>query len=1415
MSRPVPASPEQRRLWLVDRHEEGGAAYTVPLVWQVYGELDVPALEAAVDALVARHEALRCAFVDDGDQVHMLVDEPAGGNLRVSTGQAAAQAEAELAAFLDRPLSLQRGEVFRAALWTLPEQEALLALILHHAVVDGWSVANLAEDLSTLYAGLAGAGAEGSGTELPPVPGMAELAALQRRERTEQTQQEAVSHWRETLQGAPAELDLPVDRARRPDLLDWRGGIRTHKLDRSTAQALRKLAAERRTTPFVVAMSVLGVFLARWCNVVDLVIGVPVADDRDEVTERAVGFFVNTLPIRLDLSGDPSFDEMISRTQARAFEALLHREAPLDLIIRSLDLDRTPGTHPLFQVMMTYQNVPEIHLRLGATRAHARPVYPAGAKFDLLIDLAPHSEGLNVRFEYRTALFDDRSIAEAVGSYVEVLRRCLADPGVRVGEIDLLPGEQVAERPDGSEPVTAVPSPVLSLVADAVRTAPDAVAVTCGDVRLTRRELWRAALRLAARLRAAGVTEGVPVGSYLPRGVDLVVSVLGIWAAGGVYVPLDPQNPLPRNLFILDDAGIGVLVADRAVPELGRRTAVLLGEVGDTGPTVGEFLTDPGSPAYVMYTSGSTGHPKGVLVEHGSLAGLIAEMERLVRPNAADRMVASTTVTFDISLVELLLPLTTGIECVVADSGIAADPVRLAELVRDRGVTVVQATPSVWRILAEHLDSGVRVAICGGEPLTVEVRDALLGLAGKAFNGYGPTEATVYSSAWEMTPGDISVGVPLRTNRFLVRDRWGRPAPAGTWGDLWISGPALSRGYLNRPELTAEAFKTIDGVGRGYRTGDRARRTRDGQYQLRGRVDDQLKLRGYRIEPGEVESAINRLPGVNGSTVVAVEVDDNRSLAALVVPTERDGAGAAVDDWRTQWEEVYTDLDRSEFSGWTSSLTRERYPDGVMREWAGHTLDALTRLGFEHVLEIGAGSGIVTRPLARKAATWLATDISARSVDALNADRETLGPGFAALLRSADEWDGLPDRFDLIVLNSVIQYFPTREYLDQVLDACLDHLSPGGRIFLGDLRSWPLARAHYRAMAEARHPDADGPRLAAAADQLADAERELLVDPGYLYRLAGSRGDLRVSLRPKHLVAWSEMSAFRFDAVLTRAGAPTAPDRTPGEHAWRTPESFEGICARVGDGGDPAVVRGIPNAQNAAWLPAPEPRVPVTPAALVDLARAHGCVAVLRVDPRDATLLCAYLGRSATAARRYAEWDAARATVDPGRPLVSEPRRSPAAGFDPEDAIERLRRILPPYLVPHVIVTVPALPRLPSGKADRNRARRLVLEHVQARQGHTAQPADPLEAAVRDAWARVLGHDGFGRADSFFRLGGDSLGAVRVLADLRRRLGVRLRLPQFVQAPTFAGLCGLVRTLVAAEDGGNSSGSLTMRGETP
>jgi amino acid adenylation domain-containing protein len=1395
VSLPAPANPEQRRLWLVDRHEGGGRAYTVQLAWRVYGDLDLPALAAAVDALVTRHEALRCTFVDEGDHVSIMVGEPTEGNLRVSTARDSEAAEAELAEFLDRPLSLDRGEVFRAAVWTLPDDEALLALVMHHAVVDGWSVAILADDLSALYAWLTGTqtGADPAGAGLPPAPGMTELAARQQQDRTERTQQEAVRHWQEVLRGAPTELDLPADRARHTDWLDWRGGVHVHRFDRSTAQALRRLAAERRITPFVVAMSVLGVFLARWCNVTDLVVGIPVADDRDEVTERAVGFFVNTLPIRLDLSGDPSFDEVVGRVQVRTVEALMHREAPLDLIIRSLELDRTSGTHPLFQVMMTYQNVPETQLRLGTARAHPHPVHPPEAKFDLLIDLAPTGEGLTVRFEYRRALFDDRTITEAARAYAGVLHQCLAEPGVRIGEVDLLAGAAPVDLPDGSvQPVAPAPP------AQIVRAAPDAVAVSCGDVRLSRGHLWRAALRLAARLRIAGVTDGMLVGSYLPRGTDLVVSMLSIWAAGGVYVPLDPENPLPRTLLILDDAGINMLVTDRAVPELGHRTVVLLGD-DDPGQVVGEPHADPGAPAYVMYTSGSTGRPKGVLVEHGSLAVLIEEMARLVRPGGADRMVASTTVTFDISLVELLLPLTTGVECVIADSAAAADPVRLAELVRDRRVNLVQATPSVWRILAEHLDTRVRVALCGGEPLTVEVRDALLGLAERAFNVYGPTETTIWSSAWELEPGEITIGLPLRGNRFLVLDHWSRPAPEGAWGDLWITGPALSRGYLNRPELTAAAFVHIDGVGRCYRTGDRGRRNRDGRYQVRGRVDDQLKLRGYRIEPSEVESAINQLPGVHACAVVDVEVDDNRSLAAVVAAARRDGASSAVNDWRTQWDEVYTDLDRSTFSGWRSSLNGEQYPDAVMREWADHTVDTLTRLGFEHVLEIGAGSGIVTRPLARKATTWLATDISPRAVNALNADRRALGPGFAALLRPADDWEGLPDRLDLILLNSVIQYFPHREYLDRVLNACLDRLSPGGQLFLGDLRSLPLSRAQYRAMAEARHPDADEKRLARVAGRLADAERELLVHPAYLYRLARARGDLRASLRPKHLREWSEMSAFRFDAVLTRAGTPAPPDRPAVEHNWLGPASFGEICSRIHGG--TAVVRGIPNGQNAAWLATRAHVTPTTPAVLVELARAHNCAAVVRVDPQDATLIRAYLNCSATAARRYAEWDAAQATVEPDRPLVSEPRPA-AAGFDPEETLERLRRILPSYLVPNVIVTAVALPLLPSGKADRHRVRQLVLDHVRSRQELATQPADPLEAAVREAWVRALGHDGFGRSDSFFRLGGDSLGAVRVLAELRRRLGIQLRLPQLVQAPTFAGLCGLVRRLVESESAG-------------
>ncbi|GIM97614.1 non-ribosomal peptide synthetase [Paractinoplanes toevensis] len=1312
------ATPEQRRLWFVDVHEGGGRAYVVPLAWRIIGPFDVDALAAAVDALAARHEALRCALTADGDRVRATVLPPPLGILRVD-------GSGTLADFAGRPLDLGRGDVFRAQLWP----DGLLAIMVHHALVDGESEARIADELWALYRGDA----------LPPPTGLGPAA-----DRTIEP-----DYWRDALAGAPPLLGLPLDRPRTAET-DWTGGVETITLADDFTRPARRL----RTTGFVVTVACLGVFLARWCNETDVVVGVPFGVGP---AERPVGFFDNTLPVRLDLAGNPDLAEVVRRTKARVIEAMAHAGTPLDAIVQAAGVDRVPGTPSLFQVMLTYEPAPpETHDLGGTAVAHRIPVFPPDAKLDLVVHVTPGASSTGVRFEYRTALFDRTTISQAAEAFRDLARRLVADPSATVGDLAL----RGSPAPPALVTVQAPTAPAA--IAAMVRADPAAVAIRCGDEVLSRAGLWQSATRLAARLRAAGVRDGAVVASLVPRGPAVPVAMLGIWLAGGVYLPLDPANPAGRNTFILDDAACTVVVAAGPVPEAARRTLVPA-DLSDAGGPVEDPPADPGRVAYAIYTSGSTGQPKGVLVEHGSLAGLLSEMNRIVAPVAGDRVLAATTVTFDISLVELLLPLVAGVECVIADAETAADPVRLAGLVGDAGVTVVQATPSVWRLLLPLLSSPPRVALCGGEPMTPDVRDALLGGAERAVNVYGPTETTIWSSAWPVADEPIAIGEPLRNNRFLVLDQWGDPAPPGIWGELWISGPALARGYLGRPELDARAFVTLPGFGRSYRTGDRARRTRDGRYEVSGRIDDQLKVRGFRIEPREIEHAIDTLPGVGGSAVVPIRVGDNVSLAALVTA---DPAGSTVDDWRVQWDAVYED--ESEFAGWISSITRLPYPLRVMTEWAEDTAASLTDLGFERVLEIGAGSGIVTRRLAAAAQAWLAVENSPRAVEHLR----SLPVGTLTVeLTPADRLGPADRRFDLIVLNSVVQYFPGESYLDTVLAACWERLAPGGHLFVGDIRSVALAEAHHRAMSAT------------------DPERELLVDPGWFAALARRLGDATLTLRAKPLREWSEMAAFRFDAVL-RKTAP--PDRPPpcAEHIWRSATEFDRLCATPGE----SVVRRIPNAHNATWLAGADGEAPwaeaVTPAALIDAAKTHGRAIRVGIDIEDPTLICAYLGDDDAPARRAA-WEATHRTAA-GR--TRTPHRAAAVPPGPAEVTEHLRQILPGYMVPSVVVRVPSLPLLPSGKTDRRAAQRTALDHLAAQVAPVAAPADPVEAAVHEAWARVLAREAFTPTDDFFRLGGDSLGAVRMLAGLRRTIAVNVPLAAFLRKSTFGAFCDLVRS---------------------
>ncbi|MFG3003155.1 amino acid adenylation domain-containing protein, partial [Streptomyces calvus] len=898
-SRPerLPLSFAQRRLWFLDRFEGPSATYNIPTALRLTGVLDRDALHAALKDVVARHEPLRTVFGDDTDGPYQRVlplDEACPELTVVRTdGQ---RLDEEMSRAARHPFDLTSRMPFRVWLFELGPREHVLLVLVHHIVSDGWSMGPLSRDLTAAYAARC-AGEAPRWADLPVQ--YADFTLWQREvlgseEDPESEISRQLAYWKEALAGLPEELELPADRPR-PATASYRGDTVEFDVPAELHARLVELARESRSSVFMVVQAALGTLLSRLGAGDDVPIGTPIAGRTDDAVEDLVGFFVNTLVLRTDLSGDPTFRELVGRVRERALAAYAHQDVPFERLVEVLNPVRSMSRHPLFQTMLTWNdtsapgNRDTVH-RLPELAVTGRPVSTGVAKFDLSFALEDRytpeggSAGLHGTLGFSTDLFDRDTAAAIAERFVRVLEAVAADPDVAVSRVDVLsPVERdrvLTEWNDTGRGVSGRSVPEL-FEAQVART-PDAVAVVLGDSVVTYAELGVRVDRLARLLVARGAGPERVVAVVLPRSVDLVVALLAVLRSGAAYVPVDPEWPADRVAFMVEDAR-PVLVLDEewlAGADLG----------GSSGAGVG--VVWPGSAAYVIYTSGSTGRPKGVVVGHAALVNFLDHMRGLLGLGVGDRLLAVTTVGFDIAALELFVPLLCGAGVVLATRDQVRDPRALsAELVRS-GASVVQATPSLWHALVDEAGvvlSGVRVLV-GGEALPAGLACRLVGAAESVTNLYGPTETTVWSTAGVVGAGGVgrgSIGRPIGNTQVFVLDGFLRPVPVGTPGELYVAGAGLARGYGGRPGLTAERFVANPfGVAgsRMYRTGDLVRWSAGGELEYIGRVDHQVKVRGFRIEPGEIEAVLVSHPGVSRAAVVVREdrPGDKRLVAYVV-----------------------------------------------------------------------------------------------------------------------------------------------------------------------------------------------------------------------------------------------------------------------------------------------------------------------------------------------------------------------------------------------------------------------------------------------------------------------------------------------------------------------------------------------------
>ncbi|TSB24914.1 amino acid adenylation domain-containing protein [Streptomyces benahoarensis] len=914
---PRPLSPSQRRLWVLSQLEGAEDAYNEPLPYRLRGPLDTAALGRALDTIVARHEIWRSRMVAiDGETYQIAAPADAGFPLvTIDLSDESPSAERLFAVLREEatvPFDLSTGPLARGTLVRLAPEDHVLMVTVHHMVIDGASQIVFIEELNALYAAFL----TGADDPLePPSRQFADHAAdqLARAADPEVVAQEA--YWQERLSGAPPVLEVPADRPR-PPRQDFRGDQVALELDEGTTAALRRAGQQHGASLFAAVQTGWSILLSRLSGQTDIVVGIPSGNRRGRNADDVIGFFANTLALRSDLSGDPTVAEVLRRTRAGIRGALTHQELPLERVVELVNPPRSSAHTPLFQTTLSWTPALRTLLELPGLTAEKLELPFIAAKFDLMLMVTEEDGCLTGHIDYATALFD-RATVERYARYLErVLAQMAAAPERTVGELELLNEAESrwllsdwdATRGGGAVPATAPASLVARFDAQAA-ARPDATALECEGQRLTYGTLALRAGRLAAALAARGVRPGQVVALHAGRTPELVVGLLGILKAGAAFLPLDPGQPDARRAAMVTDAAPALVLTDRAdAPDghLDLRTVEAEGDP-EKGPTV---ATAPDDLAYVLHTSGSTGRPKGVAVTHRSVLNLLDTWLDRFGPTPGEATSAWSGIGFDAMVHELLLPLTTGAELHLVPDELRADPDALLGWMRDHRIVQAFLPPAYVRWIDEAPGErlaglALRQLLTGVEPLPEKalyrMTEALPGL--RICYGYGPTEATAYSTAHtDPRPLDRScpIGRPIGNTRLYLLDARMRPVPPGVPGEIWLGGASLAAGYHGRPDLTEERFRPDPFVPgeRIYRTGDLARRLPDGTAEFLGRHDDQIKLRGFRIEPREVETALLALDGVREAAVLA-DRDDAGELRLVAALGRGDAAPRRADEWRT------------------------------------------------------------------------------------------------------------------------------------------------------------------------------------------------------------------------------------------------------------------------------------------------------------------------------------------------------------------------------------------------------------------------------------------------------------------------------------------------------------------------------------
>nr|APZ78679.1 nonribosomal peptide synthetase [Cystobacterineae bacterium] len=1504
-----PLSSGQKALWLLQQQEPEGAAYNTPFALRIRSPIDVGALKRAFELVAARHPGLRTTVSSTADgqllQTSHPVLAPHFAHID-ATGWSAEQLQAAVVRAYRQPFSLERGPLFRGDLFSSQPDDHVLLITVHHIVYDGWSAGIVQQELTQTYQALS----RNEQPSLAPVTGSyADFVAQQAQMLSGAVGRKHWESWQKKLSGELPVLALPADRSRSA-LAANRSGACSLRLPPELTNRIKELAASAEATPFVVLLSAYAALLGRLARQEDILIGSPTAGRPDTASHGVVGYFANSVALRADLSGAPSTRKLIARMRDVVHEALANQDFPFASLVERLGIERRPGVSPIFQASMTFHSSregggamalwatpdEEARIRWGHLDLEPYPLSDQETQFDLTLEMWEARGAFAGALRFNRALFNDGTVSLWRGYFEKLLEQMVRAPDEPIARLALAEpvtapqvqgGTQPAARQDRAEGGTIT----AWFEAQAART-PEAVALSFGDVHLSYAELNARANVLAHELRGRGVGPESLVGVCVERSAELVIAILGVLKAGGAYVPLDPASPRERLALILEDAEVSALVTEtRRIGELPTEKVPTIfvdslpWQGGQRAPNPAPDLT-PDNAAYVIYTSGSTGRPKGVIVTHSNATRLFTTTEALFGFGPEDVWTLFHSAAFDFSVWELWGPLFYGGRLVVVPHWMTRSPEAFGELIAREGVTVLNQTPSAFRALvrAPSIEDGkggrsLKWIIFGGEALdAATVRpwfERYPDARTQLINMYGITETTVHVTYHRMTEADLTsaaspIGRPIPDLMIRLLDEHGQPVPDGVPGEMYVGGAGVARGYLKRPELTAQRFieDPASPGARLYRSGDLAIRQQDGTFTYLGRIDDQVKIRGFRIELGEIQSVIALHPAVAEAYVTTYERSaDDRRLAAYVVPrpgaaemllsSSSDGGigDTHVGEWKALYDEIYarsageSQTDPSfNIAGWNSSYLGAPLSAEAMKEWVSHTVERILERKPSRVLEIGCGTGLLLTRIAPSTAAYWATDVSGVVVDMLRGvTKKTPGLEHAQLFHcAADQLQGIDfgsERFEAVILNSVIQYFPSAEYLARVLESASTRVSTGGFIFVGDVRNLRLLEAFHASIILAQSSGTLEPQtLKGRVARRMAGEEELVLDPGFFWALKQRIPRLsHVEIRPKRGDCLNELTRFRYD-VLLHLDTPPAP---ASDVAWGPGNvSLPELRARLGREGARRIgLRGIRNARVEAALealasmsdqaparpgsfeklrrrlldrdgsvPASEPEPGIDPMALEQLARELGCTVTLDWSRGggDGSFDAVFTAAPGPSAELVALFGAAPEAV-PGARLANDPLRGRLERRLESDLRKRAQEHLPDYMVPASIMVMDVLPLTGNGKVDRRALPVPAAPH--GLETAYVEPRTGEEEILVSIFAELLGAERVGVHESFFDLGGHSLLATQVVSRVRAVFGVDVPLRTFFDSPSVAGLATVVQQL--RKRSGSAALDLTSPMERP